>query len=287
MTRISLFFLFFTFFSYLHADKNYDLTTAARWGKLEKIQELLQQGADINYTDFYGRTPVIIAASQGHIEVMQYLIHKGADTKRKDKNGNSILDFASHKARQYLISKGIVKIPNSEKRCHSVVMEFYRMNVHSVKSGYSSQAKVFAEVYQKYGSKKYFATCLRIYINRDMDKHYSVGMFLFKKGYGGLQQFRIAEVILKRGLILAERAEDPIQVSFLHMIGQLFWEEQQKKKAEPFLRRAYQLAEEKFPGTIPAMTKEKRQAILQYLNPKKTKTTPKETKVSPKKPSVQ
>ena len=112
-------------------------------------------------------------------------------------------------------------------------------------------------------------------------------MFLFKKGYGTLQQFRIAEVILKRGLILAERSEDPIQVSFLHMIGQLFWEEKQKEKAKPFLRKAYLLAKEKFPGTIPAMTKEKRQAIQQYLNPKKKKATPKETKVHPKKPSLQ
>lgn len=249
----------------IFADINYDLLTAVRWGKLIQAKKFIKKGADINFQDHYGRTPLMLAAAQEHLKILQLLIRSGANVKLRDKNNNTILDLASYKTREYLIQKGIVAIPRQERRCHSVVMEFYKMNVHNVNSGFRNQAQQFRDIYQKIGDKPYFSTCLRVFLSKDLDKHYSVGIILFLPEYGNLKQYRLAEIILKRGLKIAQKEQHPLQVSFLHVIGQLYWQENRRKKAEIYLRKAYQLAKKDYPGTIPAMPQDKQQEILQFL----------------------
>lgn len=60
------------------------LQTAARNGFIDKIQELLDHGADINAKDDYGFTALTKAAWHGYTEVVKLLLEKGADINAKD-----------------------------------------------------------------------------------------------------------------------------------------------------------------------------------------------------------
>ena len=45
---------------------------------LENVRALIEQGADVNYVDRYGVTPLAYAADVGDLEMTEYLLSKGA-----------------------------------------------------------------------------------------------------------------------------------------------------------------------------------------------------------------
>jgi ankyrin repeat protein len=66
-----------------------DLIAAAQQGDLEKVQQLMAQGADVHATDRSGRTALIAAAYQNHLAVAQVLIDAGADVNVQDNTQQS------------------------------------------------------------------------------------------------------------------------------------------------------------------------------------------------------
>jgi ankyrin repeat protein len=58
------------------------ISKAAEIGDVEKVQKLLDGGADIN-TRYDGRTPLERAAMHGKVEVVEYLLTKGAQNPVK------------------------------------------------------------------------------------------------------------------------------------------------------------------------------------------------------------
>lgn len=70
-------------------DLNKDLVSAAERGNLDKLNDLLEQGADVNATGSYGNSALSIAAWKGQIDVVQALLEKGAEVNVKDNNGFS------------------------------------------------------------------------------------------------------------------------------------------------------------------------------------------------------
>src|SRR5262249_42707904 len=56
-----------------------ELRQAAFDGDLERVNALLEQGANVNGRDMYGDTALNQAAQYGHIEVVRRLIEAGAD----------------------------------------------------------------------------------------------------------------------------------------------------------------------------------------------------------------
>ena len=56
-----------------------DLFDAANAGDLERVQELVKQGAEIDYIGYNDRTPLYEAARNGHLKVVRYLVEQGAD----------------------------------------------------------------------------------------------------------------------------------------------------------------------------------------------------------------
>lgn len=94
------------------------LLTAASDGNLQRIGELLAEGADVNARDGEGFTPLIRATRNRHVDAVKLLLDKGADPNARSKDGTSAATLASplfHETRapeyiailKLLIAKGI------------------------------------------------------------------------------------------------------------------------------------------------------------------------------------
>ncbi|MCU7933677.1 MAG: ankyrin repeat domain-containing protein [Candidatus Thiodiazotropha sp. (ex Dulcina madagascariensis)] len=64
-------------------------------GDLAAIEDLIEQGKNIDVRNEDGRTPLIHALWQGHRDIARYLINVGADVNAVDANGKSVLMFAA------------------------------------------------------------------------------------------------------------------------------------------------------------------------------------------------
>ena len=87
-----------------------ELTNAVKTKDIQKINELVSKGADINASDSYGATPLIYAVAHGQIEIVKLLIDKGAKVNAEDSLGEKPLFEAvssnSTEIAKLLIDKG-------------------------------------------------------------------------------------------------------------------------------------------------------------------------------------
>ena len=76
-----------------------DLFLACEEGNLEKVEELIEQGYDVNKRDGrygrYGTTPLMYAAGEGRYDVVKCLIDHGADVSQKNFANRTLLHYAS------------------------------------------------------------------------------------------------------------------------------------------------------------------------------------------------
>lgn len=70
------------------------LTVAAEMGDAPIVAELLEMGADVDYTGGGREVAFIKAARAGHADVLQILIDAGADTEETDLSGYTALELA-------------------------------------------------------------------------------------------------------------------------------------------------------------------------------------------------
>lgn len=63
---------------------SYELLSAVEKNDLQRVKELLRQGADVQVKDAHGATPLLKAARYGYTEIAALLIEKGADVNAKD-----------------------------------------------------------------------------------------------------------------------------------------------------------------------------------------------------------
>ncbi|MFP3036391.1 MAG: ankyrin repeat domain-containing protein [Wolbachia sp.] len=54
--------------------RNQELIDTAGQGNLNKVKELIDNGADLNTVDNYGMTPLHYAATSGNLNIIEYLI---------------------------------------------------------------------------------------------------------------------------------------------------------------------------------------------------------------------
>jgi len=92
-------------------DINQELLAATEYGDLDKVQDLLNQGAKINTTDKNGLTPLFIATQKGNIDLVKLLLDKNADINLTNNFGMTALFPAAQAGRtaivKLLIEKGI------------------------------------------------------------------------------------------------------------------------------------------------------------------------------------
>ncbi len=63
-------------------------------GLLDEIDDLLDQGADVDAEDDNGRTPLFIASSYGHVPIVKKLLKRGADFRIQTPSGDTPLSVA-------------------------------------------------------------------------------------------------------------------------------------------------------------------------------------------------
>ena len=73
---------------------NTALTFAARDGQLEIAEVLIAYGADVNWIDGEGVTPLILAVFKNHVEVVKLLLENGADPMIRDQWQRRAIDYA-------------------------------------------------------------------------------------------------------------------------------------------------------------------------------------------------
>lgn len=73
---------------------NTALTYAARDGHTDIARALIAAGADVNWIDGEGVTPLILAAFKDHVELAELLLSHGADTTVVDQWDRTALDYA-------------------------------------------------------------------------------------------------------------------------------------------------------------------------------------------------
>jgi ankyrin repeat protein len=109
---INVFFVtLFIFTITLHSSAFYnELIEEAKEGNLQKVKELIANGANINVRDESGFTPLLMAATRGHKDTTKFLIAKGANLNARSDLGFTLLMFVSEKGwkdiAELLISKG-------------------------------------------------------------------------------------------------------------------------------------------------------------------------------------
>lgn len=64
-----------------------ELIDAVKAGTAADVQRLLAAGADINFRDAEGATPLMVAAEAGNLPMVQELIRAGADVSARDGRG--------------------------------------------------------------------------------------------------------------------------------------------------------------------------------------------------------
>ena len=80
-------------------------------GRLRSLQESVNNGFEMNFTNRNGDTPLMIAIQHKQRKIIDFLIHKGANVNHVNNNGNSALHFAlahdkTGQIAEYLVEKG-------------------------------------------------------------------------------------------------------------------------------------------------------------------------------------
>ena len=80
---------------------------------LDDMRALIKEGADVNATNIYGDTPLMIAAKEGNFNAIYFLLENGADARKKNCDGDTALSLAAKYCNVleviHLLSKGASK----------------------------------------------------------------------------------------------------------------------------------------------------------------------------------
>jgi hypothetical protein len=94
ITKIKEFINYGANINYKDKDGNSPIIVASKMGDKDIVNLLLSKGANPNDIDKYYRSPILTASRNGHVNVVELLLSKGANINYKDNYGNTSLIWA-------------------------------------------------------------------------------------------------------------------------------------------------------------------------------------------------
>ena len=118
--------------------QNKALVKACIIGDLAAVEKAIDEGANVNYKDENGYTPLLISSNSGNIELVKMLISKGADINSKGSFGITALHKASGlgyiEVVEFLIKNGaIVNVKNNRTGSSPLSSAVSKNNIEIVK----------------------------------------------------------------------------------------------------------------------------------------------------------
>merc|ERR1719326_1189766 len=126
-------------------DTSVSLHDAARRGDLQRLQEYLADGKDVNAKDFKGVTPLGYAVGHDQLSVVKVLIDAKANVTDVDSNGNSAVHFAAGYGRvkvlEHLLARG------------ATTSKVNQMGMTPLGAAQQNNQKQTAAILQRHGAK--------------------------------------------------------------------------------------------------------------------------------------
>ncbi|MBP5616557.1 MAG: ankyrin repeat domain-containing protein [Elusimicrobiaceae bacterium] len=76
--------------------KDVSLFNAAQAGNVKSVQKLITGGANVNFNEGNGWTPLMIAAAEDHADVVKVLLENGAHPNAQNQYGRTALHYATN-----------------------------------------------------------------------------------------------------------------------------------------------------------------------------------------------
>ncbi len=96
---------------------NIALDDAVNRGDLSEVRELIKQGANIEYRDTFGNTPLMNSAWVAATDVLTYLVNLGANLFAKNDEGQTALDLAKSVGHNKYGHSDIMNILETKMNC--------------------------------------------------------------------------------------------------------------------------------------------------------------------------
>jgi ankyrin repeat protein len=85
-------------------NRGLELLNAAEAGNLEKVEELIASGCDIEIADPEGNSPLLLAFGEGHVDVARALLKNGANPRSLNEDDQTLLHIVSYSEKPEAIS---------------------------------------------------------------------------------------------------------------------------------------------------------------------------------------
>merc|ERR1712205_22517 len=126
-------------------DTSVSLHDAARRGDLQKVQEFLKDGKDVNSKDFKGVTPLGYAVGHDQLSTVKVLVDAKANVNDADSAGNSAVHFAAGYGRvkvlEHLLARG------------AAVSKANKMGMTPLAAAQQNNQKQAMAILQRHGAK--------------------------------------------------------------------------------------------------------------------------------------
>ena len=89
--------------------RNDELNQAALAGNSKRTTELLRKGAYVNGRGMHGMTPIMSAARGGHLTIVEQLVEQGAEVNSHSESGSTLMwamDSGNEELVSYLLRSG-------------------------------------------------------------------------------------------------------------------------------------------------------------------------------------
>merc|ERR1711939_857650 len=126
-------------------DSSVSLHDAARRGDLQKLQEFLKDGKDVNARDYKGVTPLGYAVGHDQLSAVKVLIDAKANLDDVDSVGNSAVHFAAGYGRVKVLEHLLARGANASK--------VNQMGMTALAAAQQNQHAAVINILQRHGAK--------------------------------------------------------------------------------------------------------------------------------------